>query len=123
MDKHIHTTFSSPEEAAEARDYLASIGFGDLSVEGSTLYIQTNDENWIAAVEMVNGLGGSFKGNEEFLMQIEAAYQMDTDVDGNQEIMMIDQDAYIDSNLGYGDFEMIEPYILHDYFQLSEKDE
>ncbi|MEW9669651.1 hypothetical protein [Ammoniphilus sp. 3BR4] len=125
MAQHILTNFTSPEEAERAKDYLISAGFENISVTGSQVEVSALDENWIAAYEILNGLGGSFE--EEGLPQgFEENYRLNAEDDSpipEQDLEMVDPEAYIDQNLGYGDYEIVEPYILHDFAQMTERED
>ena len=125
MAQHILTNFNSPEEAERAKDYLVSAGFEKVLVNGSQIEVSAHDENWIAAYEILNGLGGSFEG-DSLPFGFEENYRLEKEDPSpvpEQEIEMVDPDAYIDRNLGYGDFEIVEPYVLHEYGQMTEREE
>lgn len=118
MTQHIRTNFSSSEEAERARAYLINTGYNQVAIDGTQIEVETNEENWIAAYEILNGLGGTFEQGASIPEGYEEAYGM---VEADEEVTMIDQDAYIDINLGYGDFEIIEPYILHHYEEMEKE--
>lgn len=123
MDQHIHTNFTSTTEAERAKEYLVSAGFNQVTIDGTQMKVMTNEENWIAAYEILNGLGGSFQEGESMPPGFMEHYQLEGDLeegDPGQEVDMVDADRYIDINLGYGDFEIIEPYTLHDYNKLTQ---
>ncbi|WP_134698879.1 hypothetical protein [Ammoniphilus sp. YIM 78166] len=120
MTQHIRTNFSSSEEAERARAYLINTGYEQVSIRDTQVEVGINEENWIAAYEILNGLGGSFEEGTSFPEELEDAYGM---AEKTEDIPMVDQDSYIDMNLGYGDFEIIEPYILHHYEEMTKERE
>jgi hypothetical protein len=126
MAKLIHTIFTSADEAELAQKYLVSSGLTDVSLNGCDLNIQTNEDNWISAFEIITSLGGSVENDADFNTELEEYYRIQ-DISFNQveesdpEIEIVDEEAYIDSNLGYGDYELVEPYILEKYTQMIEK--
>jgi len=126
MSKHIHTKFDSAEEAKWAQEYLKQNGFTVVYLNWNEVIIVTSDDNWISAYEMVHSLGGTFDQDEELLDEIEQEYEIDLDAeitDQEIEVDMVDPGAYVDANLGYGDYEIIEPYILHRYNKLVQESE
>jgi len=126
MSKHIHTKFDSSKEARWAQEYLKKNGFTDVSVDWNEVIIETTDDNWITAYEMVHSLGGTIDQDGDFLDEVEQQYEMDPDpeiTDQEIEVDMVDPDTYVDANLGYGDYEIIEPYILHRYNKMVEESE
>lgn len=58
MSKQIRATFESIEEAQAAKRYLREQGFERVSTTRQQVAIEMNDEDWIAAFELVSGLGG-----------------------------------------------------------------
>lgn len=125
MAQHILTNFTSPEEAERAKDYLISSGFENVSVTGSQLEVSTHEENWIAAFEILNGLGGNFD-RDDFPLGFEQHYGLEEREESpvpEPDIEMVDPEAYIDRNLGYGDFEIVEPYVLHEYAEMTERED
>ena len=116
MSKQIHTKFASSEYALEAQDYLRNHGIMDVTVEGNYVMIETTDENWISAFELTNSLGGTFEGSFEILNEVEQQYNIDPGIKEQEvNVDIVDPEAFVDVNLGYGDYEIIEPYILHRY--------
>lgn len=126
MSKQIHTKFASSKDARAAQEYLQKNGFLDVSLDWNEMIVETNDENWISVYEMVQSLGGTFDQDEELFDEIQHHYQIDADPEiTNQEIEvnMVDPEAYVDANLGYGDYEIVEPYILHRYNKMVDGSE
>lgn len=134
MGKHIHTNFDSPQNAIEAKRYLEDSGYENVEIQLSQVTVETEDKNWIGAYEVANSLGASWKEDPDFVQEFEKHYHIsDTEdkkdmleeevLEDDEEIDMIDPRAYIDRNLGFGDFELIEPYVLHTYHQIAEGEE
>ncbi len=127
MGKHIRSNFDFPQEAKEAKRYLEDSGYENVEINLSQVTMETNDENWIGAYEMANSLGASFEEDSEFAREFEQHYHISEEqgevLEDDEEIDMIDPDANIDINLGFGDFEIIEPYVLHTYHQMITEEE
>jgi phosphosulfolactate phosphohydrolase-like enzyme len=127
MIKQMHVTFATVDEATHAQKYLSLYGIEDVSVSHSQIEINVSKDNWIAAHQIVNGLGGEIEQNEAFNSTVAEQYQidnaeLDTEAKADEEeISMVDKDHYIDMNLGYGDFEIIEPYVLNTYEKIEEE--
>lgn len=120
MSKHIHATFTTEEEALTAKNVMIESGLTDVDVTGSDMDLRASDDNWIAAFEIVNSLGGTIDPSPKLTAELEEFYQIldeatDGGVDVVDPIQIVNRDAYIDMNLGYGDYELIEPYTLHNY--------
>jgi hypothetical protein len=128
MSKHIHAIFSTEKEAEVAKDVMTKSGFSDVCVSSSEIDLYASDDNWIAAFEIVNSLGGTIEQRPKLTAELEEFYQIldeaaDEGSDALDPISLVDKEAYIDINLGYGDFELIEPYTLHNYEQLLDLEE
>ncbi|HJV45909.1 MAG TPA: hypothetical protein VJ824_09310 [Bacillota bacterium] len=119
MAKLIRTNFASAKEAQNAEQYLRSAGLSDVSVHETELSIVTHSDNWISAFEMIYSLGGTIENDAELTVELEEFYHIkeigEAESVSNPEIEIIDDEAYIDTNLGYGDYELLEPYVLDKY--------
>ena len=68
-----------------------------------------NKDNWVSTHQIVNGLGGEIEQDETFDSSVVEQYHINNELDNlvaedEEEIPMMDQNHYIDMNLGYGDF-------------------
>jgi hypothetical protein len=125
MSKHIHATFTTEAEALTAKNVMIESGLTDVDVNGSDIDLIASDDNWIAAFEIVNSLGGTIDPTPKLTAELEEFYQIldevtDGGVDVVDPIQIVDRDAYIDMNVGYGDYELIEPYTLHNYEKIAD---
>lgn len=131
MSRHIHANFDSKKEALEAKRYLEDSGYENVEIQLSQVRVETEKENWMGAFEVANSLGASWEEDSDFVEEFEEHYHISNTEDrgdlleeevleDDEEIDMIDPDAYIDMNLGFGDFEIIEPYVLHTYHQITD---
>lgn len=131
MSKQIRTNFDTDKDAIEAKRYLEDSGYEKVQLQLSQVTVETEDEDWIGAFEVANSQGATWEEDADFIRDFEEHYHItDNDDRGNlmqeevleddEEIDMIDPHAYIDRNLGFGDFEIIEPYVLHTYHQITD---
>ncbi|MBP1933539.1 hypothetical protein [Ammoniphilus resinae] len=119
MAKQMEAHFSSPDEALKVKEYLLGTGIDKVTVDGSTLTVDTSDEDWISSYEILQSFGGTTndEGFEEYYqIHLENEDTKDT------EIELIDRDSYIDANLGYGDYELVEPYVLETYEEMLDEE-
>ncbi|RKD25627.1 hypothetical protein BEP19_01400 [Ammoniphilus oxalaticus] len=127
MSKQIHTTFRSAEDARVAQHVLHEQGFERIRIEQNELIMETVDENWIAAFEIVNSLGGDVEQTIAEIYGLEDEQSKGEQIqdppipEQQMEPNLVDPRAYLDANLGYGDYELIEPYILHRYQKLDDE--
>jgi|GEM_PF-2948909 len=115
MTQQMEAHFSSPDEALKAKEYLMSTGIEKVTIVGSTLIVDTSDENWISCYEILQSFGGTTNNDG-----LDEYYRIEDSAD--PEIEIIDRDSYIDANLGYGDYELIEPYVLESYEEMLDEE-
>lgn len=135
MTKKIHTTFPTNENAEEAKEYLLSVGYEQNQIEmkgDAALSLSVSDNDWEGAFQIVNSLGGEPMADtsEEFSKQLNEYYQLENpehveqqkqqDQQRERPIPPLDEGAFFDPNIGIGDTELKEPYILHNYHALTE---
>lgn len=125
MDKKIHATFATQEEAQQAKEYLAQFGYEHTHLEeGGThsLSVPVTSDNWEGAFQILNGFGGDplAVNNGEFTQEMNEYYNLN-EKNEEQPIPSLSKDAFFDPNIGPGDTELKEPYILHTYHAITEE--